>query len=260
MYATSLASRAPQGADLPTPSSRRLSRPRPDGAAAPGLKLVRQENAPPAERPASRVGIPDPEDGAAWERFHRRYRKRFPLWAKKALKRFAWLFVAEDLEDIQQEVYCRLVVVAGHRRSDFRGSTEEELMAFLYRMTVHVVMDRVRKAYSVKRGGKVRRPGAGDASPPPRASRVAQAKQEVRLLAEEACKSAVEEGLRFSPAYRQRNLRILRLALVEGFTGREIAQALGGTISPSTVDSTLFRLRRRMQQVEPAREVLRLCA
>ena len=48
------------------------------------------------------------------------------------------------------------------------------------------------------------------------------------------------------PDDRQRNLRVLRWALVEGWSSREIVRAEGGRMAVSTVDTLVHRARRRL--------------
>ena len=48
------------------------------------------------------------------------------------------------------------------------------------------------------------------------------------------------------PEDRARNLRILRWALLEGWSSREIVLAEGGRLAVSTVDTLVHRARRRL--------------
>ena len=49
---------------------------------------------------------------------------------------------------------------------------------------------------------------------------------------------------------RRRNVWVARLALLEGWTNQEIAQAAGGRISPANVAILVHRLRRRLARRE----------
>jgi DNA-directed RNA polymerase specialized sigma24 family protein len=41
---------------------------------------------------------------------------------------------------------------------------------------------------------------------------------------------------------------VLHLALYEGLSSREISERLGGALRPTSVDSLIFRLRRRLSR------------
>ena len=67
---------------------------------------------------------------------------------------------------------------------------------------------------------------------------------ECRRLLLERCRVIAESMTRRSD--RERNLRILRLAFLEGWTSREIAGAAAGRLAASTVDSLVHRARRHL--------------
>jgi DNA-directed RNA polymerase specialized sigma24 family protein len=74
--------------------------------------------------------------------------------------------------------------------------------------------------------------------------------EELAILAE-ARRALVDRCRRLAsaamyPDDRQRNLRVLRWALVEGWSSQEIVRAEGGRIAVSTVDTLVHRARRRL--------------
>lgn len=145
-----------------------------------------------------------------------------------------------------QEVYCRLLERGGSRLRAFRGRSEGEAASYLARIARHVVRDHVRGEQAQKRGGRrgqrVRLDESAaaatpDAAPSPEESLLGR---ERRRLGLSWCRAALGDT---EPA---RNLRIFRLAVLEGRSSREIATMLGGRLAPSSVDSVLYRLKLRL--------------
>jgi DNA-directed RNA polymerase specialized sigma24 family protein len=150
----------------------------------------------------------------------------------------------ELVDDLVQEAYCRLLTAGGRSLRCFRGTTEAELVGFLGRVAESVVVDHQRRHRALRRAldrddleptvevpdWLVRR-GAGP---------------EERVLTRER-RGLFWRRCRASAALRgptwQRNLAILRWTLLEGRTSREVSRALAGTLSPSSIDSMVSRLR-----------------
>lgn len=185
----------------------------------------------------------------AWREFVHRFHPRLVAAVQRTLLRLDARSGDDDrVEDLVQEIYCRLL--AGGRRNlqRFQGETEAELVVYLQRIAASVVVDRRRVALAGKRWGGVRvtyeewftvtlRQGVDRESP------------EERLLARErrrefllVCRSAL--GRRSTAT----TLRIARLALLEGWTSREIAAGLDGQMGVAGIDSVIYRLRRSLAQ------------
>jgi DNA-directed RNA polymerase specialized sigma24 family protein len=184
-------------------------------------------------------------DGA-WREFVKRFHGRLVTAVRRALLRLGAPGAnAEKVEDLVQEVYCRLLS-GGRRPRSFRGESEAQLMSYLQRVAASVVVDARRVALAEKRGGGHRvawadwrlgpAVGIGEASGP-----------EDRLLAREqrraflaVCRQAL--GRRATPT----TVRIACLALLEGWSSREIAAGLAGRMGIAGIDSVIYRLRRNL--------------
>lgn len=157
------------------------------------------------------------------------------------------------VEEILQDVYCRLVVGGALRR--LRGRTPGELISFLGTVAERTAFDHARQARASKRDG-AREVRLGRR----RLEQIADPRQcpERDLLRAETerhflgrCRDLPERGP------RGRNAWVARLALVEGWTSREIAQASGGRLSASYVACLIHRLRRRFEAEGAARSASR---
>lgn len=157
------------------------------------------------------------------------------------------------VEEILQEVYCRLLGAGTLRR--LRGRTPGELIAFLGTIAERTAFDHARQSRASKRDGarEVRLARRRmEQIPDPR-----QCPERDLLLAEterlflSRCRDLPERGP------RGRNAWVARLALVEGWTSREIAQASGGRLSAAYVACLIHRLRRRFELEGAARSATR---
>lgn len=150
------------------------------------------------------------------------------------------------VDDLVQEVWCRLL--AGDRRAlrDFRGGSEHEATAYLRRIATGIVLDRLRRDAADKRPPEGAAVDAGDEAA---GLRLADRRgcPERRLLArEEARRLAALCAELVGKSRRAERLEIARLALVEGWSSRQIASRLGLPWNAANVNSLLFRLRRRL--------------
>jgi DNA-directed RNA polymerase specialized sigma24 family protein len=179
---------------------------------------------------------------------------------------------AEDVEDLAQDVVCRLLEVEA--RSALRGDApmrEENprdaapqgvgdesanarrkrgRLLYLRQVTRNLAVDHVRRRATAKRAGDL--PAAtvapdstqglerlADRSPSP----------EERLLSRERRRQFLrlcDRHLR-SRRLRRRDLEIVRLAWLDGLSSREIARGMRGALDAASIDSLLCRLRRRMR-------------
>jgi RNA polymerase sigma factor (sigma-70 family) len=187
---------------------------------------------------------------ATWEGFIARFDRPLGAAVRRALARFGLRPRRELVEDLVQEAYCRLLE-AGPLPGDFRGRSDREVTSYLSRIARSLVVDRLRSRRAVKRGGDWRRVPAGsgglegdvvarvaDPAPSP----------EDRLLAGERRRLFLDRCRRSAGSGRvgRRNLRILELALLEGWSSREIAREVGGGMRASSVDTLIHRMKRRL--------------
>ena len=188
-----------------------------------------------------------PSAEAAWESFLTLYGQRLRAEVRAALIR-AGAFPARDLlDDLAQEVLCRLLERDRRALADFRGASAGEAAQYLRRVVASVVVDALRAAAAAKR-----RPACdpvsletfaedtlycGDRRGCPEAR--ALAREELRVLFRRVRRLL---GARATPD----RLRALRLALVVGLSSREVAARLGGGWTEGAVDSLIYRLRRRL--------------
>lgn len=196
-----------------------------------------------------------PAGDAGWEDILREHEgmMRARIW--RLLDRVGQTPGKELIEEIVQEVYCRLFGDALRR---WRGRSVRELLAFMGTVAERTVVDHLRRVQAVKRTG-IREICLGrriELIPDPR-----DPEQDL-LLAES--RSVVLRRCRDVPSRRgrRRNVWVARMALLEGYTNQEIAQAAGGRISPANVACLVHRLRRRLVRhevtpVRPARTVRR---
>jgi len=186
-----------------------------------------------------------------WEEFVDRYRHRLTTGIRRALRRAGTVVVREDYEDLLQNVYCRLLEQSGRRLRRCRGGGEQAVGAYLARIAESVTIDHLRALGAAKRGRhrlvNIRPDALGD--PLTRAVDPRPTPEE-RLLRRERwqvflgrCRAVVGTQ---SP---RRDLTVLHLALYEGLSSREISERLGGGLRPTSVDSLIFRLRRRLSRV-----------
>lgn len=174
-----------------------------------------------------------------WREFIRRYGRRVRAIVRSHLMRQGLIPHDEDVDEHVQELYLRLLIFDQRR---FRGTSEREVFQYLARTASNLVIDRRRAAD--------RRPQPPDRScpavcrlrsPEPSPERHAMGRQGLELFLRR-CRLAAR-GFRV-----ELKLRVLRLALFEGLTSREIAGALAERMTPGQVDSMLFRLRRRLAE------------
>ncbi len=183
----------------------------------------------------------------AWSEFVERFHPRLVSAVRRTLLRFDSLRTSEErVEDLVQEIYCRLLGGGRRRLRRFRGRNEAQLMTYLQRVAASVVVDARRRALAEKRRGG-HRVRLEERMLPPSLTGLDADGPEEQLLARERrraflvlCRHAL--GRRASPA----TVEIARLALLEGWTSREIAAGLRGEMGIAGVDSVIYRLRRNL--------------
>jgi DNA-directed RNA polymerase specialized sigma24 family protein len=155
----------------------------------------------------------------------------------------------EQVDERAQEVYCRLLAGGPRRLRLFRTWNEGQVVTYLSRVAQGVVTDEIRSRAAVKRGGGGRIVGRlcgiAERAVDPRGTPEDDALlREGRRVVLARCRSLLDPNL--GQEDRRRSLRILRRALLDGWTGEEIRRAEGGRLAASTIHSLVHRVRRRL--------------
>ena len=196
-------------------------------------------------------------DGEEWREFLRRYQPRLRAAVRRAFLQRGLRLAEPDLEDLVQDLYCRLLAAGGKR---FRGRTERELWGYLGQVAKNVVIDHQQAARARKRWPGIAAAGIG----PPAGERLDPVEHEA--LEAVACREASPEERLLVADYRrfvlarcrqvtrgERAVKVLRLAFLEDWSSPEIARRLGGGLTANKVDMLVYRLKRRL-----AKEGIRL--
>jgi DNA-directed RNA polymerase specialized sigma24 family protein len=176
---------------------------------------------------------------AAWEELVVRYGTGLKARVGSVLRRCGVPPHCDQVEEIVQEVYCRLLAGGGRRLRRCRASSDVQVAAFLGKVAERVALDQLRAARALKRGGDQTDQGTMDErAVDPRANpeELVLGRERLRLFLER-CSAAGGRG------DHRRNARILALA-VGGWTSHEIAWAVGGELSARRVTGLLRRMRR----------------
>jgi DNA-directed RNA polymerase specialized sigma24 family protein len=190
---------------------------------------------------------------AAWEELVHRYGPVVQGQVRRTLHDAGFPFEPEEVEERVQEVYCRLVMGGPRRLRRLRQWSRTQVVAYLARIAQGVVVDEVRSLAAAKRGGPRTSFGGclrevAERTADPRGNPEQQAiLAESRRLLLARCRLLAESMSRIKD--RGLCLRILRLALLEGWSSQEISLFAGGCLAPSTVDSLVHRARRRLALV-----------
>lgn len=210
----------------------------------------------PAERPAcagnrrpaaSPRSCPDAGDGpgpGGWEQAVRRHGGHLANVTVGTLRRCGVAIRAEEVEDLVQEVWCRMLERWGPRLA-FDGG-DERLRRYLSRTTRNVALDEVRRRRAVKRSHDRAHnkeclwqeyENVADRCETP----------EERLLRREARQRFRQHCAPFVGAlHRERNLDVLEMAVLDGMTSPQVAARIGRGMTASTVDVVVHRTRRRL--------------
>jgi RNA polymerase sigma factor (sigma-70 family) len=186
-------------------------------------------------------------DNQDWGEFVLRFQPLLRSSVARLLRRLDQRASPETIDDLVQDVYCRLL----ERGSEsFRGDSEGEVVNYLRRICESVVVDRHRGRATQKRGGRVvvidldpnRRTLAeliadGGASPEDRCLH-----RELRGILLDGCR-VLYRGRR-----PERNLAIFELAVLDGWTSREIAAEFDWGLKAGSIDSVVYRQRRRLKR------------
>jgi RNA polymerase sigma factor (sigma-70 family) len=186
-------------------------------------------------------------DERAWHEFVLRFQPRLRAGVARVLRRLDQAATTDSVEDLVQDVYCRLLERGA---GAFRGDSEGEVLTYLQRVCESVVVDRLRGRATAKRGGRAHfvelgeSDGAlvevvadGGSSPEARCLN-----RELRGLLLDGCRGLLDGQ------WRERNLAIFELAVLDGWTSREIAQRFDCGLKTGSIDSVIHRQRRKLKQ------------
>jgi DNA-directed RNA polymerase specialized sigma24 family protein len=205
--------------------------------------MIRDSIPPPVASQVPERG--DPE--AHWTELVERHGERVRSAVRGALRAFGERPDPDRVDDLVQEVWCRLLARARRRRAGPRGEREGETATYLRRVATTVVADVLRAEGAAKRRprqllplehgryGFEREPVDGRSCP----LRDLLARDRLRRYLALCGELLGRRGAR-------ERRRIVRLALVVGLTSTDIARRVGAGWTPSGVDSLMFRLRRRL--------------
>jgi RNA polymerase sigma factor (sigma-70 family) len=188
-------------------------------------------------------------DERAWAELVRRFEPRLRSGIARVLRRLEQPASAEVVDDLVQDVYCRLLERAG-AGSPFRGESEGEVLVYLQRVCESVVVDALRGRFTRKRGGGARFVDvAADGGSLAEVVADGGATPEARCLHRELRTQLLDGCRRLldGPA-RERNLTIFELAVLDGWTSREIAQAFDWGLRAGSIDSVVHRQRRKLRR------------
>lgn len=190
-------------------------------------------------------------DPLLWDEFLNRFELSVRASVQRALVRYGARLHLVDREDLTQEVYCRLLERGGRNMLRLRGQSEASVGSYLGRIAKSVVVDHLRSRAAVKRGRHLIScpSGSGDFDLADWAVD-GQLSPEEQLLIRER-KSGLLECCRqvMGRRTRERDFKVFYLAFFEGRTSREICEFFDGEINPSTVDSLIYRLKKRFGEM-----------
>lgn len=150
---------------------------------------------------------------------------------------------ADQIGESVQEIYCRLLEGGPPRLRRLGRIRPDSLLTYLGRVAESVVLDQVRAARAAKRGGGRRGHSSRiDLLQDPKADpeRDLLRSERRRLLARHLLNLAALEGM------SRRDVRLLWLAVVEGWRSRELARLF--EVKPRTIDTRLHEIRRRLSR------------
>jgi len=161
----------------------------------------------------------------------------------------------EQIDEREQEVYFRLVTGGPRRLRLLQRWNEGRRVSYLSRVAQGVVTDEMRTRAAVKRGSGYRLTLVGrlceiaELVVDPRTPESDMLLREGRLAVLARCRSLLDP--RLCPEDRDRSLRILQRALLDGWSYEEIIQAEGGRLAAGTIHSLVYRVRRRLVGYHP---------
>ena len=176
-------------------------------------------------------------DSGDWQEFVDRYDWQVRSTVRLTAMRCGLSLVGSDLEEMVQELYCRLLAA---RTEGFRGRSKQELLSYLSQAVYSLVVDRRRSLATRKRQPSRRRLAGRRAS-------ARRPDPEEQLLGKERRKLFFQRCLEIARCDRVVvELRALKMALLEGWSSHEVARRLEGGLDAKQVDNLVARLRRHL--------------
>ena len=186
---------------------------------------------------------------AAWEDLVRRYGALLWGQVRRSFVNAGLAPTCEQVEERVQEVYYRLLLGGAVRLRLLRRWSEGQVVTYLSRVAQRVVVDELRSKSAVKRGGSVQLSFGESWSEAVEWAVDPRGTPEERALLTERLRLVLKGCRRIAASMDDRRdpgrcLRILRLAILEGWSSHEIVRTEGGCAS--TIDSLIHRARRRL--------------
>lgn len=184
----------------------------------------------------------DEQSDEAWSQFQERHMPYVKGVIRRAVRRFGIRLREPQIEDLLQELFCRLL----HLRPRFGGS-DRKLWCYLSQMTLHLLVDRYRRTVFQRKRLSLVRHGLGAEWLHTELSSEEILTPEDIAMRRDGWRQLCSLAARVvRPDRRSLELRALRLALLEGYSSREVSQACEGLLTPQRVDRLVFRLRRKL--------------
>jgi DNA-directed RNA polymerase specialized sigma24 family protein len=151
----------------------------------------------------------------------------------------------DEIGESVQEIYCRLLQGGPCRLRRLRRIDRRSVLTYLGRVADSVLLDELRASQAVKRGGG---PLAHPAYMLVQRLDGPEPDPEVELLQSERRRMLVRHLLDLAEleGFSRRDVRILWLAVVEGWRSRDLARAF--ELKPRYVDTLLHQVRRRLRR------------
>jgi len=192
-------------------------------------------------------------DDHAWKRFVETFGGQIRGNLVQGLLRFEGRAPIERVDELVQEVYCRLLRNGCRALRRFRSPSGASFRGYLASLASNLVVDHLRARKAIKRGGNRRPLRLGYADDPgmepletiadtASGPEIRYQQRESRRLFLSSCNALVDGRS------SDRDLEILRLAFLEGWTSREIAERFDGRLKPGSIDSIIARQRRRLEE------------
>jgi RNA polymerase sigma factor (sigma-70 family) len=185
-------------------------------------------------------------DPALWKEFQRRFHKTVLTFVMRGMSNAFRDDRLEEVCDIAQDVYLRMLDNDGRMLRSFKGDTDFSVKAFLSRVAVNVVFDHYRRNNAEKRR-------------PAEVISIEDARQQGRDFAGEAVELDIAsilswidvERLMDSESDRRnaaRNVLIFKLHHVDGFSVQEIAGFPGFGLKETAIRDALAKMRAHLQR------------
>ena len=201
-----------------------------------------------SQRSTSRPACLD-SDELLWEELIHRHRGRLQSRIRAALARCGLGTAVDLVDELVQEVFCRLLERHGRSLSTGPARNDLVLAAYLGRMAERLVVDRVRYLAAAKRGGRLIL-----SLSEPAVARLAETRPdrgptpEQRLLRGDGWRRLWRMLAGIETVRGPRYLLALVMMAIGGWTSREVAALVPGRPSAAAMDLRLHRLRNRLRR------------